>query len=125
MAPGSPPTPPHTPQSPWRQQNPSGNLSQSSQITNVILPSLPHSLQSLNQSPLSQILVQNPALAQLLQQNPATLLQNPQLAQLLQQNLQAHMGNVLFSQDTNTEESDESKVKKKTIYLLFIFKLKG
>jgi len=60
-------------------------------------------------SPLSQILVQNPALAQLLQQNPAILSQNPQLAQLLQQNLQVQMGSVLF-QNVRREESDDSRV---------------
>ncbi|EFN70425.1 hypothetical protein EAG_08720 [Camponotus floridanus] len=60
-------------------------------------------------SPLNQILVQNPALAQLLQQNPAILSQNPQLAQLLQQNLQVQMGSVLL-QNVRREESEESRV---------------
>ncbi|CAD6217082.1 GSCOCG00004661001-RA-CDS [Cotesia congregata] len=108
-APGSPPTPPHTPQSPPRSvHNPSGM--QSSQPITSTSPSLQshhhqQQLQNLANSPLSQILSSNPALAQLLQQNPAILSQNPQLAQLLQQNLQAHMGNVLFS--PGRREDDE------------------
>ncbi|XP_015595893.1 uncharacterized protein LOC107268048 isoform X2 [Cephus cinctus] len=107
-APGSPPTPPHTPQSPPRQ-NPPANLSQSSQTSSAGSPSLGNPLQTLANSPLSQILVQNPALAQLLQQNPAILTQNPQLAQLLQQNLQAQMGSVLF-QNVRRDENDEARV---------------
>ncbi|XP_011346797.1 zinc finger protein castor homolog 1 isoform X2 [Ooceraea biroi] len=130
MAPGSPPTPPHTPQSPQRAIPPLGNLSQSCQTSNANSPNLQqqqppqqqqqsqqqhqsqdqqHSLHAMANSPLSQILVQNPALAQLLQQNPAILSQNPQLAQLLQQNLQVQMGSVLF-QNVRREESDDSRV---------------
>ena len=108
MAPGSPPTPPHTPQSPPRQ-NPPGNLSQSSQTSNANSPSIQHPLQGANNSPLSQILVQNPALAQLLQQNPAILTQNPQLAQLLQQNFQVQMGSVLF-QGARRDETEDARV---------------
>ncbi|KAH0547243.1 hypothetical protein KQX54_017933 [Cotesia glomerata] len=110
-APGSPPTPPHTPQSPPRSvHNPSGM--QSSQPITSTSPSLQshhhqQQLQNLANSPISQILSSNPALAQLLQQNPAILSQNPQLAQLLQQNLQAHMGNVLFS--PGCREDDERR----------------
>ncbi|XP_034951460.1 uncharacterized protein [Chelonus insularis] len=104
-APGSPPTPPHTPQSPSRQI-PSGHLSQSSQTANSTSPSLPAHFQTLANSPLSQILSQNPALAQLFQQNPSLLAQNPQLTQLLQQNLQAHIGNI-FSQNNKKDESEE------------------
>ncbi|XP_015439123.1 PREDICTED: zinc finger protein castor homolog 1-like [Dufourea novaeangliae] len=140
MAPGSPPTPPHTPQSPPRHNPPpSNNLSQSCQTSNTNSPSLqqqqqhhqqqqhpeqqqqqhhhhhhnqPQTQQSAHamaSSPLNQILVQNPALAQLLQQNPAILTQNPQLAQLLQQNLQVQMGSVLF-QNVRREEPEESRV---------------
>ena len=107
MAPGSPPTPPHTPQSPPRQ-NPPGNLSQSSQ-TPASSPSIQHPLQGVNNLPLSQILVQNPALAQLLQQNPAILAQNPQLAQLLQQNFQVQMGSVLF-QGARRDDGEDARV---------------
>ncbi|KAK9307076.1 hypothetical protein QLX08_002415 [Tetragonisca angustula] len=67
------------------------------------------SLHTAANTPLSQILVQNPALAQLLQQNPAILSQNPQLAQLLQQNLQVQIGSVLF-QNVRREEPEESRV---------------
>ncbi|XP_029680634.1 uncharacterized protein LOC115246139 isoform X1 [Formica exsecta] len=125
MAPGSPPTPPHTPQSPQRAIPSLGNLSQSCQTSNANSPNLQqqqpqpqqhqsqeqqhHSLHAMANSPLNQILVQNPALAQLLQQNPAILSQNPQLAQLLQQNLQVQMGSVLF-QNVRREESEESRV---------------
>ncbi|XP_036148361.1 uncharacterized protein LOC105829072 isoform X3 [Monomorium pharaonis] len=138
MAPGSPPTPPHTPQSPQRAIPSLGNLSQSCQTSNANSPNLQqqhqqqhqqqqqqsqqhqsqeqqqqqqqHSMQhAMTNLPLSQILVQNPALAQLLQQNPTILSQNPQLAQLLQQNLQAQMGNVLF-QNVRREESENSRV---------------
>ncbi|XP_017875535.2 zinc finger protein castor homolog 1-like isoform X2 [Ceratina calcarata] len=128
MAPGSPPTPPHTPQSPPRHNPPPGNLSQSCQTSNANSPSLQQqqqqqesnqhhqqqqpqqsNAQAIPNSPLSQILVQNPALAQLLQQNPAILSQNPQLAQLLQQNLQVQMGSVLF-QNVRREEPEESRV---------------
>lgn len=119
MAPGSPPTPPHTPQSPPRQ-NVSGNLSQASQTSNAASPSIGHPLQALANSPLSQILVQNPALAQLLQQNPAILAQNPQLAQLLQQNLQAHMGSVLL-QNARRDDSDDSRVSFFSISILFFY----
>lgn len=107
MAPGSPPTPPHTPQSPPRQ-NTSGNLSQSSQTPNASSPNI-QQLQGVNNSPLSQILVQNPALAQLLQQNPTILTQNPQLAQLLQQNFQVQMGNVLF-QGARRDDGEDARV---------------
>ncbi|XP_018398806.1 PREDICTED: zinc finger protein castor homolog 1-like [Cyphomyrmex costatus] len=127
MAPGSPPTPPHTPQSPQRAIPSLSNLSQSCQTSNANSPNLQqqqqsqqhqlqeqqqqqqHPVHAMTNSPLSQILVQNPALAQLLQQNPAILSQNPQLAQLLQQNLQAQMGSVLF-QNVRREESDDSRV---------------
>ncbi|XP_017759934.1 PREDICTED: uncharacterized protein LOC108550661 isoform X1 [Eufriesea mexicana] len=118
MAPGSPPTPPHTPQSPPRHNPPPSNLSQSCQTSNANSPNLQQqqqqqqqhqSLHAMANTPLSQILVQNPALAQLLQQNPAILSQNPQLAQLLQQNLQVQMGSVLF-QNARREEPEESWV---------------
>ncbi|XP_033230377.1 uncharacterized protein LOC117181619 isoform X2 [Belonocnema kinseyi] len=107
MAPGSPPTPPHTPQSPPRQ-HPPGNLSQSSQ-TPASSPSIQHPHQGVTSSPLSQILVQTPALAQLLQQNPAILTQNPQLAQLLQQNFQVQMESVLF-QGARREDGEDARV---------------
>ncbi|XP_060828207.1 uncharacterized protein LOC132913708 isoform X3 [Bombus pascuorum] len=128
MAPGSPPTPPHTPQSPPRHNPPPSNLSQSCQTSNANSPNLQqqqqqHQQQESNQqqqqqhqslhamanTPLSQILVQNPAVAQLLQQNPAILSQNPQLAQLLQQNLQVQIGSVLF-QNVRREEPEEPRV---------------
>ncbi|XP_057320750.1 uncharacterized protein LOC130664708 isoform X1 [Microplitis mediator] len=119
-APGSPPTPPHTPQSPPRSANNPSGISQSSQPITSTSPSLnqnqqhhhqqhqlgQHALHNLANSPLSQILSSNPALAQLLQQNPAILSQNPQLAQLLQESLQSHMGNVLFSPGRR-DDSDE------------------
>ncbi|KAK0175737.1 hypothetical protein PV327_009464 [Microctonus hyperodae] len=138
MAPGSPPTPPHTPQSPPRQNLPC-NLSQTSQTTaSSVIPmtntttatgttpitnsssqsSSPqqqqqvhsHPNQTIGNSPLNQILTQNPALAQLLQQNPAILSQNPQLAQLLQQNIQAQIGSVLYPQNIRRDESEESRI---------------
>ncbi|KAK0086103.1 hypothetical protein PV325_003776 [Microctonus aethiopoides] len=68
-----------------------------------------HPNQTIGNSPLNQILTQNPALAQLLQQNPAILSQNPQLAQLLQQNIQAQIGSVLFPQNIRRDESEESR----------------
>ncbi|XP_076479302.1 uncharacterized protein LOC117155571 isoform X4 [Bombus vancouverensis nearcticus] len=128
MAPGSPPTPPHTPQSPPRHNPPPSNLSQSCQTSNANSPNLQQqqqqqqqqesnqqqqqqhqSLHAMANTPLSQILVQNPAVAQLLQQNPAILSQNPQLAQLLQQNLQVQIGSVLF-QNVRREEPEEPRV---------------
>ena len=120
MAPGSPPTPPHTPQSPPRQ-NLSGisiagaNLSQSSRVES---PNS-HAQTSSDSSPLGQILAQNPALAQLLQQNPAILSQNPQLAQLIQQNLQVHLSNALFPR---RDDSEDARV---SFELLNFYKLLG
>lgn len=114
-APGSPPTPPHTPQSPPRQNNsvaPPVSLSQPSQTSKANSPTTQHPLQGLPNTPLGQILVQNPALAQLLQQNPAILTQNPQFAQLLQQNLQVQMGSLF--QGRREDQDENSRV---SIYL--------
>ncbi|KAJ8686612.1 hypothetical protein QAD02_022406, partial [Eretmocerus hayati] len=125
-APGSPPTPPHTPQSPSRQGNAansnSGNPSSSGSPSNVqqqqqaaaaVAAAAAMGLHpGLVGSSLSQILAQNPALAQLLQQDPSVLTRSPQLAQLLQQSLQAHVGNAMFQQqhDRSRTDPDDARV---------------
>ena len=109
MAPGSPPTPPHTPHSPPKQITVSvtGSVSQCSQ--NLSLASSPGHASKTKSSSLDQVLMQNPALAQLLQQNPSILSQNPQLAQLLQRNLQVQLSSILYH-STKREDSEDARV---------------